>query len=462
MAAAVGADLHHRADELGGNDDVDVRDRLEVLGDHGSVGQFARRADFLLLAVRHLDAVAHRRRRLHEVDVLFAFEALLDDFHVQQAEEATAEAEAERVARLGLERERAVVEPQLLQRLAQVLELARNRGIEAAEHHRLRLAEARQRLAAQPLVLVRHRVADDDVLQLLDVGDDVADLARVQLFHCLHVGLELADFHDLVVGHGAAHADHLGLLDRAVEHAHVDHDAAVVVVDRVEDQRLQVALRVAGRRRDLGHDRFEHLLDVLAGLGRDRDRVLGGDADCVLDLGRDLLGSRVRQVHLVEDREHRQLGLLREVRVHDRLRLDALRRVDQQQGAFARLQRLEHLVVEVDVPGRVDQVELVGLPVVGLVVHGHGARLDRDAALALELHVVEELRLHLPLLDGSGQLDQAVGERGLPVVHVGDDAEVADQAGVGHGWVRMRSGGAGRRQSPDARQGMPASRGRTG
>ena len=59
------------------------------------------------------------------------------------------------------------------------------------------------------------------------------------------------------------------------------------------------------------------------------------------------------------------LGLLGEMRVDYRLCLDTLRRVDQQQRALASLQRLEHFVVEVDVPGRVDQVEQVGLAVVG-------------------------------------------------------------------------------------------------
>jgi hypothetical protein len=139
LAAAIGADLHDRADVDGGHDDVHVRDRLLVLLDHGAVGQLARRTDLLDLAVRQLHAVAHRRRRLHEVHVLFAFEALLDHFHVQQAEEAAAEAEAQRVARFRLKRERAVVESHLLERLAQVLELARNGRIEAAEHHWLRL-----------------------------------------------------------------------------------------------------------------------------------------------------------------------------------------------------------------------------------------------------------------------------------------------------------------------------------
>src|SRR5262245_1522231 len=188
LAAPVGAQLHDGADVLGRHDDVHARDRLEVVEDQRAVGQFARRADLLLLAAVQLDAVAHGRRRLHEVHVLLALEPLLDHFHVQQAEEAAAEAEAERIAGLGLERERAVVEPHLLERLAQVLELARIGRVEAAEHHRLGLPEARQLRAAEVLVLVRDGVADDDVLQLLDVGEDVTDLAGRQFVDGLHVG----------------------------------------------------------------------------------------------------------------------------------------------------------------------------------------------------------------------------------------------------------------------------------
>ena len=39
--------------------------------------------------------------------------------------------------------------------------------------------------------------------------------------------------------------------------------------------------------------------------------------------------------------------------------------------------------------------------------------------------------LHLALADGAGELEQPVGQRGLAVVDVGDDAEVAD-AGLVH------------------------------
>ena len=91
-----------------------------------------------------------------------------------------------------------------------------------------------------------------------------------------------------------------------------------------------------------------------------------------------------------------------------------------------------HLVGEVDVAGRVDQVEAVDQAVVRRVLEAHRARLDRDALLALEVHGVEDLARHLPALDRVGQLEQAVRERGLAVIDVRDDREVA-HAGLGDG-----------------------------
>ena len=76
--------------------------------------------------------------------------------------------------------------------------------------------------------------------------------------------------------------------------------------------------------------------------------------------------------------------------------------------------------------GRVDQVQVVGLPVGGPVLDPHGLRLDRDPALALEVHRVEHLRLHLLRVDRPGDLEDAVGQGRLAVVDVGDDREVAD------------------------------------
>ena len=66
------------------------------------------------------DAVGDVRRGHEQVEVELALEPLAHDLHVQQAEEAAAEAEAERLRRLGLVEERRVVQLQLLERVAQL------------------------------------------------------------------------------------------------------------------------------------------------------------------------------------------------------------------------------------------------------------------------------------------------------------------------------------------------------
>ena len=60
----------------------------------------------------------------------------------------------------------------------------------------------------------------------------------------------------------------------------------------------------------------------------------------------------------------------REVGVGERLRLDALRRVDDEDGALAGRERARDLVGEVDVARRVDQVQDVLVPVLRRVAGG--------------------------------------------------------------------------------------------
>ena len=127
-----------------------------------------------------------------------------------------------------------------------------------------------------------------------------------------------------------------------------------------------------------------------------------------------------------------RFSLQREVDVGERLGLDALGGVDDEDRALAGLQAVADLVGEVDVAGRVDEVEAVGQAVARLVLEADGPRLDRDPLLALEVHRIEDLAHHLAALDRVRQLEQPVGERGLAVIDVRDDREVA-QAVLGDG-----------------------------
>ena len=224
------------------------------------------------------------------------------------------------------------------------------------------------------------------------------------------------------------------MVDRALRESHVDDDALVGVVVTVEDQALERGLRIALRGGDARDDGLEDLGDAGPVLGAREDDLLARDRQHVLQLVHDRLGVRRRQVDLVEDRDQREVLAQGEVDVGERLRLDALGRVDDEDRALAGLQAVADLVGEVDVAGRVDEVQAVDQAVPRGVLEPRRAGLDRDALLALEVHRIEDLARHLPRVDRVGHLEQAIGERGLAVIDVGDDREVAQAVlGDGHG-----------------------------
>ena len=200
----------------------------------------------------------------------------------------------------------------------------------------------------------------------------------------------------------------------------------------VEDQALDGGVRIALGGRDALDDRLEDVDDAGAVLGAREDHLLSRDGQDVLELIDDRIGIRRWQVDLVEDRDEREVLAEREMDVGERLRLDALGRIDDEDRALAGLQAVAHLVREVDVAGGVDEVEAVGHAVLGRVLETDGAGLDRDALLALEVHRIEDLARHLARIDRVRQLQQSIGEGGLAVVDVGDDREVT-QAVLGDG-----------------------------
>jgi hypothetical protein len=239
---------------------------------------------------------------------------------------------------------------------------------------------------------------------------------------------------------GRHHLDLVACGDPAVDHADVGDDAAVDVVDRVEDHRPGRAVGGAGRRGDLIDDAVEQFGHADTGLAADPQDVVGLAADDVGDLRGVLLRLGGRQVDLVEHRDDREVVLQREVQVGERLRLDALGGVDEQDRALAGGQRAGHLVGEVHVAGGVDHVEhVLGA---GVRTRARGPRepdvlrLDGDPALALDVHAVEVLGTHVAALDDAGDLQHPVGQRRLAVVDVGDDAEVPDEGRIGVGGSR--------------------------
>jgi hypothetical protein len=124
---------------------------------------------------------------------------------------------------------------------------------------------------------------------------------------------------------------------------------------------LQRRIRVAMRRRDAPDQLIEEFGDAEPGLCADMQRALRLDPDDVLDLRGDPAGLGGRQVDLVQHRNHLQPLFDCGIAVGDRLGLDALRGVDDEQCALAGRERARDLVAEIDVSRGIDEIQEVGL-----------------------------------------------------------------------------------------------------
>ncbi len=227
------------------------------------IRQLRRAVDLLHHAVRGGHAVENARRRRDEIHAEFPLEPLLDDLHVEQSQEPAPEPESERRGRLGLEEERGVVEPQLLERVAQLRILASLDRIEPGEHHRLAHLEPGERFRGPPRRL-GDGVADLRVGDGLDPGEDEPDLADAELGRNGRLWRERADLIDVVLLPLGHQPDLHAGADRAVDDARQDDDAAIRVVPGIENQGLQGRIRITDRRRQALDDRLEDLVDARA------------------------------------------------------------------------------------------------------------------------------------------------------------------------------------------------------
>ena len=99
------------------------------------------------------------------------------------------------------------------------------------------------------------------------------------------------------------------------------------------------------------------------------------------------------QVDFVDDRNDGEIVPRGEKSVGDGLRFDALARVHDQQRAFAGGKRAGNFVGKIHVAGRVDQVQAIFVAVARGVMQANALGLDGDAALALQVHGIEHLRI---------------------------------------------------------------------
>ena len=174
-------------------------------------------------------------------------------------------------------------------------------------------------------------------------------------------------------------------------------------------------------------------LKLILGADRQLDRHRLG-AEAVDDILQALEEVGAGLVHLVAEHDARNVVAVALAPYRLGLRLDALVGIEHADRAVEHAQRTLHLDGEIDVAGRVDDVEALAVPERG----GRGRR-DGDAALLLLLHPIHRRGAFVHLADLvalAGVIEDALGRRRLAGIDVRHDAEVAivlDRMSAGHG-----------------------------
>src|SRR6185503_8134921 len=229
----------------------------------------------------------------------------------------------------------------------------------------------------------------------------------------------------------------LSLIQAAFEDAHQHNHAAIGIEPGIEDERLELSLGMALRRMYALHDGFEDIRHTLAGFRAYGNRITRVESNRAFNhfLGATDIGAG--QVDFVDERNDFQSMFDGQGGICQGLSLHALRCINHQQRALARCQRTRNFIGKVHVAGRIDQVQLIALTILGVVHHANGMGLDGDAPLPLQIHGIEHLCLHLPGSQGAGQLQQAIGKGRLAMVDVRDNREVADVLGIHESGVTL-------------------------
>ena len=77
-------------------------------------------------------------------------------------------------------------------------------------------------------------------------------------------------------------------------------------------------------------------------------------------------------------------------------------------------------------PRGIDQIQVVHLTIAGPIAQCGRLRFNSNSTLALQVHRVENLGLHLSIRESAAALDNPIGQRRLTVIDMGDDGKISD------------------------------------
>ncbi len=279
----VHAQFHDRPVKICLGDNLGPDIRLFDMVDNGG-GRQARRVVHIYhfpLGGEHF--IRHIGHRGDDVHVELPEKALLDDFQVQQSQEAAAEAEAQRQRTLRFVGEGSVVKLEFFQRGAQFLELGGIYRVKAGEDHGLHLFKARNGLCARRFYM-GDGIAHLHLHGRLDARNDIADISGTHLAGGVELKFEVAHFLRLILVAGGEELHLVSLAEYPVHHLEIGDDAAELVEDGVENEGLERLGGVSLGSGDPVHDGVQHRLHPFSGTGAHPQDFLRVAAQQVADL----------------------------------------------------------------------------------------------------------------------------------------------------------------------------------
>ena len=280
------------------------------------------------------DLVSDVRGGLDQVNVRFAFQSLLNDFHVKETKEAAAKTEAQSIAGFRFKFKTRVVDRKLGQRVSQFREILPVGRIQTTVNHSGRFLISRK---SGPRLFTRNAdgVTNLDFVQRFDVADDVSHFSRLQFLAGASFGRELPQFKHLVNTTRIDEVDFLSLEKCPIHHTNISDHSAKFVVMRVKHHRLKRRVSFPFRWWNSFQNRAHEIGNSNARLGADSNAFVHRQAEGLLHFQCHFVCSLVLQINFVDDRDYGQIMSHRGVNVGDGLRLNPLKCVHKEQGAFA-------------------------------------------------------------------------------------------------------------------------------
>ncbi len=81
-------------------------------------------------------------------------------------------------------------------------------------------------------------------------------------------------------------------------------------------------------------------------------------------------------------------------------------------------------------PRGIDDIELVGMSIIGVIHQCDALGLDGNPPFAFDIHGIENLIFHFSFRQTATHLDEAIRKGRFPMVNVGNNGEISDVFGT--------------------------------